>query len=155
MNDLSADASAYPLDFDSLLSFFERHGLRCLTDEARTELAVPDPKREGWVLRVVPQPERGVVHLVYPLPGAIPEDRVVDLTIAANLLNANTLIGAWVLNPKARELVFKLTVRSQGVLYTDAGLLPLLQLVVGAVEAHVDELDRILKGARPPGVDGA
>lgn len=110
---------------------------------------MPDPKREGWVLRVIPVPDRHVVHLVYPLPGAIPEDRIADLTVAANLLNAKTLIGAWVLNPVARELVFRLTLRSKGVLYTDDGLLPLLQLVVGAVESSIEQLDAVLKGAAP------
>lgn len=143
------DAGPYPLDFESILGFFERHGLRCLVNDERTELAVPDPDREGWVLRVIPVPERDVVHLVYPLPGAIPEDRVADLTVAANLLNNKTLIGAWVLNPVARELVFRLTIRTRGVLYTDAGLLPLFQLVVGAVEASLNQLDAVLKGAPP------
>ena len=101
-------SQAYLLDIESLLAFFERQGLACLVNADRTEIAVPNPDREGWALRILPRDGRGLITFAYPLPGAIPEDRVTALVSAANQLNARTLIGAWVLNTSARELIFRL-----------------------------------------------
>lgn len=143
------DPLTYLLDIESLLEFFERQGLACLVNDDRTEIAIPNPDREGWSLRVVPRHNKGMITFVYPLPGAIPEERVPALVTAANQLNARTLIGAWVLNTTARELVFRLTVRTEGVQYTDAAVLSLLQLVVGAVNDRVGYLDSVLKGGSP------
>ena len=142
-------SQAYLLDIESLLAFFERQGLACLVNADRTEIAVPNPDREGWALRILPRDGRGLITFAYPLPGAIPEDRVTALVSAANQLNARTLIGAWVLNTSARELIFRLTVQTDGVLYTDPAVLALLQMVVGAVDDRVRYLDGVLKGGSP------
>ncbi|MEZ4315933.1 MAG: YbjN domain-containing protein [Myxococcota bacterium] len=139
----------YTLDYDTLCGFCERQGLTFFTNEELQQLAIPSPERPGWAVRIVPRPDRGMVTLAYPLPGRIPGDRLDDLVVAANLLNARTFLGAWVVNHEAAEMYFRQTVLTQGVAYTDASVRELVQLVVGTAEMMIERLDAVLKGEAP------
>ncbi|MCB9670836.1 MAG: YbjN domain-containing protein [Alphaproteobacteria bacterium] len=139
--------ASFPLDLDGFKTFLERAGIEHVHNEKLGQIGVPRPGSEGWAVRFVPWPERGMATVAYPLPGVVPPARRAELARACNLLNARTFLGAWVLNMEAGELYFRHTVLTAGVLFEDAGVRALLQVVVGTVELHVDRLQAVLDGA--------
>lgn len=148
----------YALDLASVRAFLDRSQITYLVNDELKQLAIPRPDRQGWAVRVVARDERGMLTVAYPLPGAIPSDRIEALTLAANLLNARTFMGAWVLNRDTAELYFRQTVPTDHVLYDDTSVRQVLQIVIGTVERVLPRLDRVLKGEDPSVViepDGA
>ena len=93
-----------------------------------------------------------MLTVAFPLPGKIPAERMTALGAAANLMNSRTFLGSWVMNHESQEMYFRQTVLTEGVLYTDASVKELLQVVIGTVEIMVSRLDRVLKGAEPEAV---
>ena len=101
---------------------------------------------------MIPKLSRDGAQFIRPRLGrtadrGVPPARRAELARACNLLNARTFLGAWVLNMEAGELYFRHTVLTAGVLFEDAGVRALLQVVVGTVELHVDRLQAVLDGA--------
>ncbi|MCB9675871.1 MAG: hypothetical protein H6737_12185 [Alphaproteobacteria bacterium] len=143
---------AFTLDYESLKAFCDRQGLAYFTNDALDQIAIPRPDRRGWALRLVPRPEKGMLTIAYPLPGHIPQERMAALAASANLMNARTFMGAWVVNWETSEMYFRETVPTQGVEYTDDSVRELLQIVIGTVELMVPRLDAVLKGAEPEAV---
>ncbi len=141
------DPTPYALDYDSVMEFCTRQGLTFLKNDELKQLAIPRQDRQGWAIRVVPRPERGMLTVAYPLPGKIPDERLAELQKAANLLNSRTFLGAWVLNPDTKEMYFRQTVITDNVTYTDASVKELMQIVIGTTEMMVPRLQAVLQGA--------
>ncbi len=139
-------SESHTLDYESLKEFCERQGLAYFTNDELQHIASPNPDRKGWALRLVPRPERGMLTFAFPLPGELPDDRIEALSLAANLLNARTFLGAWVVNREMAEMYFRQSVPTTGVLYTDDAVRELMQIVIGTVEMMLPRLDRVLRG---------
>jgi hypothetical protein len=136
----------FTLDLDSFVDYCERNAIGYVVNEALGQVALPRPDAEGWALRFVPRPERGLATVAFPFPGRIPRERVAEMARGANLLNARTYLGAWVVNLEARELYFRQSVGTVGVQFDDRGLRELLQVVVGSVDVSIERWDRVLQG---------
>lgn len=140
-------SGTFPLDLEAFVGFCERNAIAYVVNDALQQVSVPRPESDGWALRFIPRPERGMATIAYPLPGQIPPDRLAELARAANLLNARTYLGAWVVNDEAAELYFRQSVGTEGVLFDDHGVRQLLQTVIGSVEVCLQRWERVLEGA--------
>lgn len=148
-------SGTFPLDLEAFVGFCERNAISYVVNDALQQVSVPRPDAEGWAVRFVPRPERSMATIAYPLPGRIPADRLPELARAANLLNARTYLGAWVVNADAAELYFRQSVGTEGVLFDDHGVRQLLQTVIGSVEVCLQRWEQVLEGAPAEAILGA
>ena len=154
MSDETGSNAQTQLDYDGIQAFCERNGLPYLKNPDLKQVAIPRPMREGFAVRVVPRPERGMCTFAYPLPTQLPLGRLDALEAAANRMNGRTFLGAWVVNRDTREIYFRQTVFSKGAAHTDASVLEILKLVIGTVEIMLPRLTEVLEGKDPDVVLG-
>ncbi len=155
-NDGSRQGPEVPvqLDYEGVQAFCERNGLPFLKNAELQQIAIPRPMREGFAVRVVPRPERGMCTFAYPLPTQLPVERLDAFEAAANRMNARTFLGSWVVNRDTREIYFRQTVLLKGASHTDETVRQILKLVVGTVEIMLPKLTEVLQGKGPDVVQG-
>lgn len=154
MSDETGEPKGIQLDYEGIQAFCERQNLPYLKNPELQQIAIPRPMREGFAVRVVPRPERGMCTFAYPLPTQLPVDRLDALEAAANRMNGRTFLGSWVVNRDTRELYFRQTVLVNGVTHTDASVQQILRLVVGTVEIMLPKIGEVLSGKAPDVVLG-
>jgi hypothetical protein len=101
-------------------------------------------------LMVIPQLDRGMLMFVMAQPFKVPEERRLDVMRAAALLNAQTFMGAWVINTQTGELFFRVTIPALDTQYSDQVVLHVARVAVGTSEKVAPALKAIaLDGADP------
>jgi hypothetical protein len=134
------------LSLPAVRAWCERNQIRCLVNEKLGQIAIPRPLEPDMALRFIPRPERGMMTVAFPMPFVVPTDRQPEMREALSLANSSSFMGAWVLNGGKGEVYFRVTLPTEGVLYTDDGLRFVLQVVIGSAEGLVGRLRRVAAG---------
>lgn len=141
----------YELSFETLKAWCVREKFEFSENVAAGQLAIHYKLLgEMTALMILPQPERGMVMFAIPQPFRVPKARYAAIVEATAQLNAISFMGAWVLNPQSGELMFRASVVTLDVGYTDAGLLHVSRIVVTTAERAAPALKAIaMEGADP------
>lgn len=142
-------AEGFALSLDALRAWCDRNNITYLFNERLQQIGVPTPLGREYVLRAIPRPSRGMMTLALVLPFPVSDERADAIARAVGLANSSTFMGAWVYNQGQRELYFRVTVPVEGVLYDDAAVRFLLQVVIGTVKGLAPRLRAIAEENAP------
>ncbi len=147
----SDDVSRFVLTYDHLKAWCARQNYEFRANDELGQLAINYALLgQAAPLLILPQLARGMVMLLMRQPYIVPPDRRDAVRVGVNRLNLTSLMGAWAINPDTGEVIFRLTVPSLDIGYTDQGLLHAARIVVGTSEKAAPPLKAIaLDGADP------
>ena len=139
----------FPLAPEAIKAWCDRNNIQFIVNEDLGQLGIPLPLGKGYLLRVLPRPDRHMMTLVVPLPVKVPPALINEVSKATALANSATFMGAWVLNHGKGEIYFRVTLPTRGVMYDDEGFKWVLDVMVMSLRSVVPALGRILREGAP------
>jgi hypothetical protein len=109
------------------------------------QIHIPHPANANWVIRVIARQDRNMVSFGLVVPYPIPEDRYEELNKTISYLNSRTFMGAWVLNHGSNSLYFRITLPGGDTIYSDEGLLFVMQVIFGTSNASGEVIRKVVK----------
>jgi hypothetical protein len=134
----------FHLDLAAMRAWCDRNGIRYIENEKLGQIAIPRPLEPGWMMRIIPHDDRGMITFAMPLPVVVPADRQDEVLRAAMLANSATFMGSWVLNFAKGELYFRLTLPTTAVAYSDESVRNLVQITIGTAEAVAGKFKKVI-----------
>jgi hypothetical protein len=133
-----------PLSVERMLEWSAQNEQEILTNTALpNQLLFPRPLGVELPVRVVFFSERGLCWMQIELSQEISASKQEVVTRALTLLNSASYMGAWVLNSRRGKLYFKLSILTDGVLYTDAAITRLVQTLTSTVTQTAPSLLKV------------
>jgi hypothetical protein len=131
------------LDFAALVAACQRQDLPWKANHETRQLAVLHRVGDQDApLYLIPEPDRGLVAFVLPMPFRVPADRAPALADALTRLHRDAPIGTWRLAADG-ELSLRAALPSFAATYRDEALWFLARLLVAAAEAAAPALARL------------
>jgi hypothetical protein len=130
-------------ELDRLASWCAREGIEHEVDRAgelvvkQLVMGLPAP------LRIAIPKDRPLVTFAMTMPFEVPQERALDVACALNLINAHTIIGAWLLDPEARRVFLRATVP---LVHTDASLVVLASAIAATAERFAARVVAAVQG---------
>jgi len=128
---------------NNVAAWCQRKGLAFFVSETNGYLHLPHPANQDWSIRVIPREDRNMISFGLVVPFEIPADRFEEIERTISYLNSRTFMGAWVLNHGSNSLYFRVTLPSGDSLYSDEGLLFVIQVIFGTSNASGQVLQKV------------
>lgn len=135
------------LNLETLAQWCVRQKLSYLVQEQAQMVVIPRGPGEA-PLRAIHRPERHMLTWLIALPFQVPDAQRAEVARAVTLLNSSSYMGAWVLNQASGELYFRVTVPTHETTWTDDGLMFVVRVVLGTVDALAPSLKAVAAGER-------